>query len=183
MPTAMSTDSSRPHSDKLLVVIDMQKDFVTGSLGSAEAQAVVEKVRETILQWDGRLAYTLDTHADDYLKTQEGKALPVEHCMAGSEGHELVEELKPLLKNATAFEKPTFGSVALATWIAQETELSQVVLIGVCTDICVVSNALLIKAMRPELPVRVIGSSCAGSSPARHLAALETMKSCQIEVF
>ncbi len=183
MHTAMSTDSSKRHSEKLLVVIDMQKDFVTGSLGSDEAQAVVQEVRKTIQEWDGQLAYTLDTHDEKYLQTSEGKALPVEHCIAGSIGHELVDELKDLLKDAKAFEKPTFGSVALATWIAGNPDLELVELIGVCTDICVVSNALLIKAMRPELAVRVIGSSCAGTTTDRHRAALETMMSCQIEVF
>ncbi|MEA4861293.1 Nicotinamidase/pyrazinamidase [bioreactor metagenome] len=183
MPIAMSTDSSKPRSDKLLVIIDMQKDFVSGSLGSAEAQAIVQQVQQTILDWDGLLAYTLDTHGNDYLSTSEGKALPVEHCVAGTEGHQLVEDLREPLKDAKVFEKPTFGSVALASWIAGLQALESVVLVGVCTDICVVSNALLIKAMRPELPVRVLSSHCAGSNKERHLAALETMKSCQIEVF
>ncbi len=183
MPTAMSTDSSRPHSDKLLVIIDMQKDFVSGSLGSAEALAIVPQVRKLILTWDGMLAYTLDTHSNGYLNTSEGKALPVEHCIAGTEGHQLVDELGELLKDAKVFEKPTFGSVALASWIVSLKDLKQVLLVGLCTDICVVSNALLIKAMRPELPLRVLSSCCAGSNKERHLAALETMKSCQIEVF
>lgn len=183
MPTAMSTDSSKPRSDKLLVIIDMQNDFVSGSLGTAEARAVVPQVRKVILDWDGMLAYTLDTHGSDYLNTSEGKSLPVEHCIAGTEGHQLVDELEELLKSAKAFEKPTFGSVPLASWIASLKDLKQVVLVGLCTDICVVSNALLIKAMRPELSVRILSSSCAGSTKERHLAALETMKSCQIEVF
>jgi len=183
MPTAMSTDSSKSHSDSLLVIIDMQQDFVTGSLGSKEAQLVVDRIAAKIQSHQGPLAYTLDTHQSDYLATNEGRHLPVEHCIKGEEGHHLVPALKPLLEHARCFEKPTFGSVELAGWIASQPNLDRVELAGVCTDICVVSNALLIKAFQPELTVLVDGACCAGTSIQAHKAALETMRSCQIEVF
>ncbi len=166
MPTVTKKGYSKPHSKQLLVVIDMQKkDFVYGSLGTAEAQAVVEKVVAKVKGHKGELAYTLDTHESNYLETNEGKHLPVPHCIKGEEGHQLVDPLKELLKDAMVFEKPTFGSIDLATYIAGDESISQVELIGVCTDICVVSNALLIKAMRPELPVLVDASCCAGTTP------------------
>jgi len=183
MPTAMSTDSTKSHSKPLLVVIDMQQDFVTGSLGSEEAQRVVDRIARKIQSHAGLLAYTLDTHQSDYLQTSEGRHLPIEHCIKGSAGHALVPTLKPLLESACCFEKPSFGSVELASWIAANPDISQVELVGVCTDICVVSNALLIKAFRPELQVLVDGSCCAGTSIQAHQAALQTMRSCQIEVF
>lgn len=183
MPIAMSTDSSKSHSNTLLIVIDMQQDFISGSLGSKEAQAIVGKVAKKIQEHRGLLAYTLDTHGSDYLQSNEGRKLPIEHCIKDSEGHQLESSLKSLLKDAVCFEKPTFGSVDLARWICSKPELGQVELIGVCTDICVVSNALLIKAFSPDLQIRVDSSCCAGTSIQAHLAALETMKSCQIEVF
>ncbi len=183
MPTAMSTDSSKSHSSSLLIVIDMQQDFVTGTLGSVQAGQVVQKIADKIHNHAGLLAYTLDTHHSDYLQTREGRYLPVEHCIKGSEGHSLVPALKPLLEHARCFEKPTFGSIDLASWIASLTDLEKVELVGVCTDICVVSNALLIKAFRPDLEVSVDGGCCAGTSIQAHQAALTTMSSCQIEVF
>jgi nicotinamidase-related amidase len=183
MHTAIKKDYSKPLSRRLLVVIDMQKDFVSGSLGTAEAQAIVEKVAAKVAKHDGKLAYTLDTHGPEYLETSEGKHLPVLHCIKGEEGHELVDSLKEPLRDALVFEKPTFGSVKLATYIAQDESISSVELVGVCTDICVVSNALLIKAMRPELSVLVDASCCAGTTTLNHEAALQTMRSCQIEVF
>ncbi len=183
MPTAQSTDFSRPHSDKLLVVIDMQVDFVTGSLGTQEAQAIVPNVVQKVEHYQGNLAYTLDTHQQTYLDSAEGKLLPVRHCIKGEKGHELVEQLKPLLVNAECFEKPTFGSVALAERIRDDRNLAEVELVGLCTDICVVSNALLIKAFRPELAIKVDSRCCAGSTKERHQAALLTLQSCQIEVF
>lgn len=183
MPTAMFTDSSKSHSKSLLVVIDMQQDFITGSLGTEEAVNVVSKVERKITQHKGMLAYTLDTHQSDYLATSEGKHLAIEHCIRGSEGHALVPALQTLLSAAYCFEKPTFGSVELAKWISNQSEVGQVELVGVCTDICVVSNALLIKAFCPELPILVDSACCAGTSIQAHQAALQTMKSCQIEVF
>ncbi|WP_428520083.1 cysteine hydrolase family protein [Sphaerochaeta sp.] len=164
-------------------MIDMQKDFVSGSLGTAEAQAVVGKVVAKVAGHKGLLAYTLDTHEKDYLETSEGKHLPVPHCIKGEEGHQLVDQLKEPLKDAMVFEKPTFGSIELATYIAEDQTITEVELVGVCTDICVVSNALLIKAMRPEIPILVDASCCAGTTPGNHEAAIKTMQSCQIEIF
>lgn len=182
MHTAMFTDSSKPLSDTLLVVIDMQKDFVNGSLGTKEAQNIIDNVVSLITKHKGPIAYTLDTHQDNYLETSEGKKLPVRHCIKGEEGHELIDELQLLLKDARCFEKPTFGSVELARAIADDATIKKVELAGVCTDICVVSNALLIKAMRPDLEINVHASCCAGTTDSRHKSALETMSSCQIEV-
>ncbi len=170
-------------TQRLLVIVDMQEDFVRGSLATEEAKAVIPIIQEKIRSHTGPLAYTLDTHQADYLQTSEGRMLPVEHCIKGTEGHQLIAELTDLLADAECFEKDTFGSVALAERVAGDPTLSSVELAGVCTDICVVSNALIIKAMRPELSVNVDASCCAGSTPQRHQAALETMKSCQIEGF
>ncbi len=167
--------------EHLLVVVDMQEDFVRGSLATAEAQAIVQAVVDKVRSHVGPLAYTLDTHHEDYLSTSEGRHLPVVHCVKGEAGHRLIAELTLLLENAEVYEKPTFGSVALAKRIEEDPKLASVELVGVCTDICVVSNALMIKAMRPGLEVRVDAACCAGSTPERHNAALETMKSCQIE--
>jgi len=173
--------NNRTKKNRLLVVIDMQEDFVRGSLGTEEAQAIIPAMQEKIRRHDGPLAYTLDTHDEAYLSTSEGAHLPVVHCVKGEAGHRLIGELADLLRGAECFEKPTFGSVALAERIRDDETIDEVELAGVCTDICVVSNALMIKAMRPELPVFVDPTCCAGSSVPRHLASLETMKSCQIE--
>ena len=151
--------------EKILIVVDMQKDFVDGSLGTEEAQAIVPAVKDKIENFEGDIIFTKDTHEEDYLNTQEGQNLPVVHCIRGTAGHEIIEELQPYTKRALAiFEKETFGSRKL------------------CTDICVVSNALLIKAFLPEVPISVTAGCCAGVTPERHKSALETMKSCQIEV-
>ncbi|HPY12015.1 MAG TPA: isochorismatase family cysteine hydrolase [Sphaerochaeta sp.] len=175
----MNSDSR--DKKRLLVVVDMQEDFVRGSLATKEAQAIICAVQEKIKGHNGPLAYTLDTHDEGYLATSEGAHLPVVHCVKGEAGHRLIGELTDLLADGECFEKPTFGSVALAERIRDDETIDEVELVGVCTDICVVSNALLIKAMRPELTVLVDPTCCAGSSVERHLASLETMKSCQIE--
>ncbi|MCK9548566.1 MAG: cysteine hydrolase [Sphaerochaeta sp.] len=175
----MNTDTHK--KEHLLVVVDMQEDFVRGSLATDEAKAIIPAMIEKIKGHAGPLAYTLDTHDEEYLSTSEGAHLPVVHCVKGEEGHRLITELAPLLSDAECFEKPTFGSVALAERIRDDKTIEEVELVGVCTDICVVSNALMIKAMRPELVVRVDPSCCAGSTVQRHHASLETMKSCQIE--
>ena len=174
-------------TEKVLIVVDMQKDFVDGVLGTKEAQAIVPAVVEKIKSFDGTVIYTRDTHQSDYMETQEGKKLPVSHCMEGSEGWELIEPLDKLQKQAGAviYDKPTFGSVALADDLKKEYDkgvIKEVELIGVCTDICVVSNALLIKANMPELTVKLDASCCAGVTVEKHEAALETMRSCQVEV-
>lgn len=166
---------------KLLVVVDMQKDFVDGVLGTAEAKAIVTKVREKINSFDGEVILTKDTHSTIYLMTQEGKKLPVEHCIKGTDGWELVDEIKSLSENHRIIEKPTFASVELANLVA-DGDYSSVELVGLCTDICVISNALLIKAFLPELPVFVDSSCCAGVTPESHENALNAMKMCQVEI-
>lgn len=170
-----------------LIVVDMQQDFVYGALGSKEAQEIVPAVVEKVKQFDGTVIFTRDTHYENYMDSQEGKFLPVVHCMEGSTGWELIDELKGLCteKACKIYDKGTFGCIRLAADLMAEQEnnpIDFIELIGVCTDICVVSNALLIKAHMPEVPVFVDSVCCAGVTPQKHNAALETMRSCQIQV-
>ena len=170
---------------KILVVIDMQNDFIDGELGTAEAAGIVEAVKEKIRSYPAaNVIATMDTHFDNYMQTQEGKYLPVPHCIRGTEGWEIRPEIADLLKDAEIYEKPTFGSMKLAADLkaAAEKEEIELELIGLCTDICVVSNALLLKAQMPEVKISVDASCCAGVTPVKHEAALETMRSCQIQV-
>ena len=168
---------------KLLIVIDMQNDFIDGSLGTPEAVAIVEKVKEKIRSYPPEaVVATMDTHGPDYLATQEGKKLPVEHCIKGTEGWRIRPEIAALLEKADVVEKPTFGSMDLAQRLAAMEDLEEVELVGLCTDICVVSNALLFKAAMPEVRISVDAACSAGVTPEKHRAALETMRSCQIEV-
>ena len=165
----------------LLVVIDMQNDFVFGALGTKEAQAILPAVKARIAkarETGEAVVFTRDTHGENYLFTQEGRNLPVPHCAVGSEGWQIVEGLR---ENEGVFDKPTFGSLELASFI-KRMGFEKVTLIGVCTDICVVSNALLIKATCPELPVFVEENACAGVTKEKHLAAIETMRSCQVQI-
>ncbi len=167
---------------KVLIVVDMQNDFVTGSLGTKEAEAIVGKVVEKVKKHreEGvEVLFTRDTHTEQYLETQEGKKLPVVHCVKGTEGWEIIDELKPYVEKV--YDKPTFGSVQLAHVIAAS-GYEEIELVGLCTDICVVSNALLLKAALPEATLAVDGACCAGVTPESHQAALMTMKMCQIEV-
>lgn len=171
---------------QILVVVDMQKDFVDGSLGTAEAVAILDNVANRIGQFDGDIIVTFDTHEADYLQTSEGRHLPVEHCIKGTPGWELHPVVKQALarREWTAVEKPTFGAVCLPQIVAKiagEEDFS-VELIGLCTDICVVSNALLLKAHYPEIPISVDADCCAGVSPLTHEAALKTMSMCQITI-
>ncbi len=170
---------------KILLVIDMQKDFIDGSLGTKEAQTIVDRVAEEIGKYPAENVFaTRDTHPADYLETQEGRNLPVVHCVKGTPGWEINEKIAAALGSAEIIDKPTFGSVALAEKIkalAEKEEL-EITLVGLCTDICVVSNALLVKAYLPETPVKVIADCCAGVTPESHKAALETMKMCQVEI-
>ena len=199
-----------------LIVVDMQKDFIDGSLGTEEAQSIVEKVKAKILSYPKERVYaTLDTHREDYLSTQEGKRLPVPHCIKGTEGWGLHPMLKDLILPDHFFEKGSFGSLSLAEFmrtlftkqVIEEATMAKntgnikdtvdinrgdaeigaysdftIELVGLCTDICVVSNALLLKAFLPEIPISVDSSCCAGVTKEKHLAALETLRSCQIEV-
>ena len=167
---------------KLLVVVDMQNDFITGALGSQQAIAVLPFVRREIvkrLEENWEIAYTRDTHAQDYLSTQEGSRLPVEHCIEGTFGWEIVEDL--YIDGAKVFDKPVFGSTALADYV-QKGDYQEVELIGVCTDICVISNALLIKAYAPETRVLIKAEACAGVTQASHETALNAMRACQIDI-
>ncbi|MBQ9060127.1 MAG: cysteine hydrolase [Firmicutes bacterium] len=170
---------------KILVVIDMQNDFIDGALGTPEAAAIVGNVRAKIREYAPEDTFvTMDTHEADYLKTQEGKNLPVEHCIRGSKGWEVRSDIAVLLQGAAVYEKPTFGSMKLAEdlkAIADKEDI-ELELVGLCTDICVVSNALLLKAAMPEVPISVDAACCAGVTPDAHEAALATMRSCQIQV-
>lgn len=172
-------------SERVLVVIDMQNDFITGSLGTKEAQAIVEKVCRKIQGFDGEVLFTLDTHGPDYLETQEGRLLPVAHCIKGTPGWELEPRVKALCRT-TPIEKPTFGSTGLADVLQAKHiyggGLDEVVFVGLCTDICVVSNALLVKARLPEVPLTVDASCCAGVTPEAHQHALAVLRSCLINV-
>ena len=171
---------------RFLVVVDMQKDFVDGALGSKEAVAIVPAVVNKIKAFDGEIFVTYDTHFKNYMDTQEGIFLPVPHCIKGTAGWKLDKAVAEALeeKAYTPVEKITFGSTALPELIGRAAgeEPFSVELIGLCTDICVVSNALLLKAHFPETPISVDAACCAGVTPARHEAALETMRSCQIEI-
>ncbi len=172
--------------NKVLVVVDMQNDFVDGTLGTKEAVGIVDNVAARIRGFDGRIFATLDTHFPDYPETAEGRKLPVAHCIQGTDGWKINEKVQQALteKGYKAIEKKTFGSTDLVEEIrsiAAEGEIS-IELVGLCTDICVVSNALLLKAFFPEIPISVDADCCAGVTPRTHEAALETMKMCQIDV-
>ncbi len=170
--------------NKVLVVVDFQNDFITGSLGTKEAEQIVPAVVEKIKQRkkEGyQIFVTMDTHHENYKFTQEGKLLPVEHCQEGEDGWQLHPEVKELLANCPVYKKGTFGSSNLVLDVKSENP-EAVELIGLCTDICVVSNALLMKAFLPEVPISVDSQCCAGVTPEKHKAALETMASCQIEI-
>ena len=168
----------------VLVVVDMQNDFIDGALGTKEAVAIVPRVVEKIKGFDGIVLATRDTHGKDYLSTQEGKNLPVEHCIKGSKGWEIREEIEALLQEEP-IDKPTFGSPALGeklVRINQNEKIDTITFIGLCTDICVISNAMIAKAFLPEVPVLVDASCCAGVSVESHTQALEAMKMCQIQI-
>ena len=166
---------------KLLIVVDMQNDFITGALGSPQAQAILPHVKAKIdlnKQNGGDVIYTRDTHNDDYLSTQEGKLLPVAHCIEGTVGHEIADGLYE--DGAIIFDKPNFGSLELAEQIAAGGEYDEIELCGLCTDICVVSNAIILKARLPETTISVDPACCAGVTVESHKAALLTMKMCQV---
>lgn len=173
---------------KMLIVVDMQNDFIDGSLGTKEAQAIVPAVAARIREYRAAgcpVVATQDTHGEDYLDTREGKYLPVRHCIRGTEGWQIRPEILSLLQDCPIVEKPTFGSVRLPELVrewAKDADKLSLELIGLCTDICVVSNALLLKASFPEADLSVCAACCAGVTPQKHEAALETMRSCQINV-
>ena len=166
---------------KYLIVVDMQVDFITGSLGSHMAEAIVPGVVDKVKNFDGRIIFTRDTHFDDYMSTQEGKKLPVMHCVKDTDGWQICSELAPYAENVV--DKVTFGSVKLPEIIkAYGDNIEEIELCGLCTDICVISNAMILKAAFPEVKITVDGSCCAGVREESHNTALEAMKMVQIEV-
>ena len=169
---------------KFLIVVDMQNDFIDGALGTAEAVQIVPNAIKKIKGFSGRVIFTRDTHEEDYLETQEGQKLPVVHCVKGTYGWQIKDELEALRKEP-AIDKPTFGSTELGRFLYEENErepIEEITLIGLCTDICVISNAMLIKAFLPEVVIKVDAACCAGAAPEGHKTALKAMKSCQIEI-
>lgn len=172
---------------KILIVVDMQNDFVDGALGTKEAQAIVDNVVQKIKHFDGDIIATYDTHFENYMNTREGKYLPVEHCIKNTTGWELnkeVEEALSLKDCVWKIEKETFGAIDLPQILEEKYDINDVSieLIGLCTDICVVSNAMILKAAFPEIDIAVDARCCAGVTMQKHQAALETMRSCQIDV-
>ncbi len=168
----------------ILLVIDMQNDFIDGALGTPEAVAIVPKVREKIRSFDGTVLFTRDTHGENYMETQEGKNLPVPHCIRGTDGWQIRPELEEL-RVTEPIDKGTFGSDELGKILRDlndEDPIGIITVIGLCTDICVISNALLAKAFLPEVPIEVDASCCAGVTPESHENALKAMASCQIRI-
>lgn len=169
---------------KLLVVVDMQNDFVSGALGTREAADIVPHVVGKVVEAVNAgtdIIFTQDTHGADYLNTQEGKNLPVPHCIKGSEGWEIIPQLQEYARGRACLEKYGFGSTALAH-LAARGKYEEIELVGLCTDICVISNAMLLKSALPEVPISVDASCCAGVTPDSHRNALEAMKMCQISI-
>ena len=168
----------------ILVVVDMQNDFIDGALGTKEAVAIVPKVEAKIRGFAGPVLFTRDTHEEDYMETQEGKNLPVPHCIRGTDGWQIRKELD-VLRKTEPIDKETFGSVALAARLVSmnaEEEIEGITFVVLCTDICVISNALLAKAYLPETPIYVDAACCAGVTPKSHETSLQAMKMCQIHI-
>ena len=177
-------ENGRDDMQKVLVVVDMQNDFIDGALGTKEAVAIVPKVKEKIEQFEGTVLFTRDTHTEDYMETQEGKHLPVPHCIEGTDGWQIRPELDALRK-LPAIDKVTFGSSLLPKTLLTmhaEAPIETITFIGLCTDICVISNVMITKAFLPEVPVIVDAACCAGVTPQSHKNALEAMKVCQVRV-
>ena len=167
----------------VLVIVDMQNDFIDGALGTAEAVSVLPKVVRRLQQARAageHIVFTRDTHHADYLSTQEGRNLPVPHCLENTDGWEIDASLP--VDAAPVFNKPGFGSMELAAYLQTLPDLQHIELVGLCTDICVISNAMLIKAALPEIPVAVRADCCAGVTPESHKNALQAMKMCQISI-
>lgn len=169
---------------KILIVVDMQNDFIDGALGTKEAVAIVPKVEEKIRNFDGEVFFTRDTHETYYLETEEGKNLPVKHCIRDTEGWQIRKELD-ILRKTEPIDKETFGSTDLAgelVMLNEDQGIESITLVGLCTDICVISNALLIKASLPEVPIYVDATCCAGVTPESHENALKAMEMCQVKI-
>lgn len=172
---------------KYLIVVDMQKDFIDGALGTKEAQEILPRVIDKVMNFKGPVMFTRDAHEEDYLETLEGYNLPVVHCIKGSEGWQLNKQLADYAQehHSLVFDKESFGSVNLAgclTGIYKVMPIDEAEVIGLCTDICVISNALLLKSALPNMKITVDASCCAGTTPEKHKIALEAMKACQIEI-
>ena len=168
---------------KALVVVDMQNDFIDGALGTEEAPAIVANVKAKVEEYKKEgavIVFTRDTHGENYLTTQEGRKLPVPHCIRGTKGWEICEALKPYAENV--LDKPAFGSMELPAFLASKQVSEGIEVCGLCTDICVISNAMILKAAFPEIPMRVDARCCAGVTPVSHTNALAAMRMCQIDV-
>ena len=168
----------------ILIVVDMQNDFIDGALGTAEAVAIVPKVAEKVKGFKGTVIFTRATHGESYMQTQEGRNLPVPHCIKGSHGWEVCPALEPLRTGLT-IDKPTFGSAELGKQLLEldaKEPVGSIALVGLCTDICVISNAMIAKAFLPEVPVTVDAACCAGVTPESHRNALNAMKMCQVRI-
>ena len=169
--------------NNILVVVDMQNDFIDGALGTKEAQGIVENVVNKVKGFEGKLIFTRDTHEENYMDTREGRHLPVPHCIRNTHGWQVRDELQEFC--STVVDKPCFGSVELAHILAHENQkqpIDKVCFVGLCTDICVISNAMIVKSALPEIDIEVDASCCAGVTVQSHLNALEAMKMCQIAV-
>lgn len=166
---------------KILIVVDMQNDFIDGALGTKEAAAIVPYVKDVIESFDGKVYFTRDTHFENYMETQEGANLPVPHCIKGTDGWQIRAELDAL-RRTEAIDKLTFDSSALVDVLKAEKDIESITFVGLCTDICVISNAIVMKAFFPEVPLIVDAKGCAGVSPDSHQRALEAMKVCQIKI-
>lgn len=166
---------------KYLVVVDMQNDFIDGVLGSAEAVKIVPYVKSLIENFDGEVLFTRDTHYDNYMETQEGENLPVPHCIYNTEGWQIHPELETLRKT-DAINKITFGSKELVGLLKEKDNIESIMFVGLCTDICVISNVMLVKAFYPEIPLIVDAKGCAGVTPDSHKNALDAMKAVQVQV-
>ena len=166
---------------KILVVVDMQNDFIDGALGTPEAVEIVPYVKQVIQNFDGKVLFTRDTHFSNYMDTQEGKNLPVPHCILGTSGWEIRPELDAL-RTTEAIDKLTFGSSQLPEILKKEENIESITFIGLCTDICVISNVMITKAFFPEVPLIVDAKACAGVTPESHKNALAAMKMCQVTI-
>ena len=169
----------------VLIVVDMQKDFIDGALGTAEAIAIVPKVVEKVRGFKGDILFTRDTHFENYMDTQEGRNLPVPHCIRGTQGWQICKELQPFAENALVIDKTTFGSMELGPVLQDMHEnraVSSITFVGLCTDICVISNVMIAKAFLPEVPIMVDAACCAGVTPESHNTALASMRTCQVQV-
>ena len=168
----------------ILIVVDMQNDFIDGALGTAEAVVIMPKVVEKVRGFKGTVIFTRDTHGETYMQTQEGRNLPVPHCIKGSHGWEVCPALE-LLRTGLTIDKPTFGSAELGRLLLEldaKEPVGSITLVGLCTDICVISNAMIAKAFLPEVPITVDAACCAGVTPESHRNALNAMKMCQVRI-